>query len=64
VWEAGTDILDHVFTGNITASESHSDTICPSCHTVVISRSGYNTVIKDAAAGKCRQCGHDLGIIQ
>lgn len=64
IWDAGSDILDYVFTGNIHPSLSHSDTVCPSCHTVVISRSGYNTVVKDVKSGKCRQCGHDLGIIQ
>lgn len=64
VWEAGAGILDYVFTGNITPSQSRSDTVCPSCHTVVISRSGYNTVIKDTMEGKCMQCGHELGIIQ
>ena len=64
IWEAGSDILDYVFTGNIYPSQSRSDTVCPSCHTVVISRSGYNTVIKELEAGRCRQCGHELGIIQ
>lgn len=64
VYDAGSDILDYVFTGNIHPSLSRSDTVCPSCHTVVISRSGYHTVIKDLASGRCGQCGHDLKIVQ
>ena len=63
VWKAGSAILDYVFTGNVHPSDSHSDTICPECHTVVISRNGYHTVIRELKKGKCASCGHELGII-
>lgn len=63
VWESAIEILDYVFTGNIHPTDARSDTVCPSCHTVVISRNGYHTVIKELDKGKCAQCGYDLGII-
>lgn len=62
-WETAIEILDYVFTGNVHPMDARSDTVCPECHTVVISRNGYNTVIKELENGKCSQCGYDLGII-
>lgn len=63
VWKAGVQILDYVFTGNVHPADSRSDTVCPNCHTVVISRRGYHTVIKELDKGKCKACGHELHII-
>ncbi len=63
VWESSIEILDYVFTGNLHPSEARSDTVCPKCHTVIISRKGYHTVIKELDNGKCKQCGYELGII-
>ncbi len=63
VWESAIEVLDYVFTGNIHPSDARSDTVCPECHTVVISRNGYHTVVKELENGKCNQCGYDLGII-
>jgi pyruvate formate lyase activating enzyme len=63
VWEAASGILDYVFTGNVHPSDARSDTVCPECHTVVISRNGYHTVIKELDKGKCSQCGHVMGIV-
>ncbi|HOP64277.1 MAG TPA: AmmeMemoRadiSam system radical SAM enzyme [Spirochaetota bacterium] len=63
VWEEGNRILDFVFTGNVHPSESRSDTVCPNCNTVIISRTGYHTVVKELENGKCKSCGHELGII-
>ena len=63
VWESAIERLDYVFTGNVHPSDARSDTVCPKCHTVVISRNGYHTVIKELEKGKCTQCGYDLGII-
>ncbi len=63
VWESAIEILDYVFTGNLHPTDARSDTVCPKCHTVVISRNGYHTVIKELEKGKCAQCGCELGII-
>jgi len=63
VWESAIEILDYVFTGNLHPSDARSDTVCPKCHTVIISRKGYHTVIKELDNGKCKQCGYELGII-
>jgi len=63
VWESAIEILDYVFTGNVHPTDARSDTVCPKCHTVVISRNGYHTVIKELENGKCTQCNYDLGII-
>jgi len=64
VWESAIEILDYVFTGNIHPTDARSDTVCPKCHTVVISRNGYHTIVKELEKGKCTQCGYELGIIQ
>ncbi len=55
--------LNYVFCGNIPGSYGGSDTICPSCKTTVISRSGYMTSLKEIKNGKCRKCGFDLKIV-
>lgn len=54
--------LNHVFCGNISGSYGRSDTLCPSCRAVVISRSGYSTRINSLEFGICLKCGFDLGI--
>jgi len=63
VWESAIEILDYVFTGNVHPTDARSDTVCPKCHTVVISRNGYHTIVKELENGKCTQCGCELGII-
>lgn len=62
VYEAATEILDFVFTGNLHGISTGSDTICPSCKNLVISRSGYHTVIKDLNGSSCGNCGYNLGV--
>lgn len=54
--------LNHVFCGNISGSYGRSDTICPSCKAVLISRSGYSTRVNALESGKCVKCGFDLKI--
>ena len=63
VWESAIEILDYVFTGNVHPTDARSDTVCPKCHSVVISRNGYHTVIKELENGRCTQCNYELGII-
>ena len=54
--------LNYAFCGNIPGSYGRSDTICPSCKTTVIARSGYSVSIKALSNGKCATCGFDLKI--
>lgn len=52
------EYLDYVYTGNMAGDNGGSDTVCPSCHSTVIVRSGYNTRITGLADdGKCIKCG-------
>lgn len=64
VYDESIKKLNYVFCGNISGSYGRSDTSCPSCQSVVISRSGYFTSINNLANGKCGSCGYDLKIIQ
>jgi pyruvate formate lyase activating enzyme len=64
VYDEAIKKLNHVFCGNISGSYGRSDTLCPACKTVVISRSGYQTRIKQLDKGTCGNCGHDLKIVQ
>jgi pyruvate formate lyase activating enzyme len=54
--------LKFVYIGNIAAGDDQN-TYCPVCHTLSISRFGYDTKI-EAVTGKghCSNCGTDLGI--
>lgn len=55
--------LNFVYCGNIPSGGDGHDTICPSCKTTVITRSGYATRILNLRGGACGSCGSDLGII-
>jgi pyruvate formate lyase activating enzyme len=63
VYEEACKKLKFVYCGNIPSSIGGSDTICPSCGTIVISRGGYHTSIKALNNGKCSKCRSDLNII-
>jgi hypothetical protein len=56
--------LPYVYCGNISGTYGHSDTVCPSCRTTVISRRGYAVSVKALKDGKCGRCGFDLRIRQ
>ncbi len=62
IYEAASEVLDFVFTGNLHGINTGSDTVCPACKNLVISRSGYHTVIKDLNGSSCGNCGYDLGV--
>jgi pyruvate formate lyase activating enzyme len=64
VWESANTILDYVFTGNINSGDAKSDSICPKCNTVLISRNGYSTTIKNLDNGLCGKCGYDPWIMR
>jgi len=56
--EIAAEYLDYVYTGNMGGDKGGSDTVCPSCHSTVITRSGYATRITGLTdGGKCLKCG-------
>ncbi len=64
VYEEARRKLDFVYCGNIPGGSNGSDTACPSCGGLVISRSGYSTRLVALADGRCGHCGAALGIKQ
>jgi len=56
--EAG---LKFVYIGNV-PGHAGENTYCPKCKQLLIERVGYQTEIKNVAAGKCSLCGADLNI--
>jgi pyruvate formate lyase activating enzyme len=48
--------LIYAYTGNVPGNEI-SDTICPSCKTVLVKRQGFRIESNTIAAGKCSKCG-------
>lgn len=59
--EIAEEYLSFVYTGNMSGSEAGSDTICPSCHSVVIKRSGYNTKLLGLTdEGRCSKCNEEI----
>jgi pyruvate formate lyase activating enzyme len=49
--------LHYVYAGNV-ADDRFSHTLCPSCGTVLIERSGYSTRVLNLSNGKCAKCSH------
>lgn len=59
--EIAGEYLDFVYTGNMASHDAGSDTVCPSCHTVVVRRSGYKvtaTGLNDD--GRCTVCDEQI----
>lgn len=57
LYETASRKLNHVYLGN-TIQESHQDTKCPQCKSVVTTRQGYSTrIINVDYNGKCTVCG-------
>jgi len=59
--EIADEYLDFVYTGNLAGSDSGSDTLCPTCHSVVVSRAGYNTKVTGLSDdGRCTTCNEKI----
>lgn len=57
LYELASEYLDYVYTGNMSYGDCGSDTICPTCRSVVIRRSGYSTKVTGLDnEGKCLSC--------
>ncbi len=63
VYEEARKKLNYVYCGNISSSYEGSDTMCPHCGSLVISRSGYSVNIKGLVKGNCSKCGNSLNIV-
>lgn len=53
--------LNYVYIGNIKTAEGQN-TYCPECHTELISRTGYYTVITELENKTCRKCNSKINI--
>lgn len=62
VCAAASKKLNYVYSGNVPSDAGGSNTICPSCGSVVVDRVGYLTRIKNLEGGRCSRCGHDCNI--
>ncbi len=62
VYDLAKEKLKHVYVGNAYI-EGTSNTYCPSCSNVLISREGYYTQIKGIKDRKCSSCGVDVDLI-
>jgi pyruvate formate lyase activating enzyme len=57
LYEAASEYLNFVYTGNLPPEAGGSDTICPSCKKILIKRSGYNTKNTGLTdEGRCSVC--------
>jgi pyruvate formate lyase activating enzyme len=51
--------LKYVYTGNVPGNEM-SDTLCPSCKSILVKREGYRIAANNISAGKCQKCGYSV----
>lgn len=58
-WELAKKKLSYVYLGNL-YSDVHSNTNCPSCNALLISRVGYFTKVIGLDGNKCQKCGHEI----
>ena len=54
--------LDYVYIGNL-YTPFGQDTRCPSCHTVLIARSGYNVSVPGLKDGRCKVCNAGISVV-
>ncbi len=57
VYEQAADRLDFVYTGNLPYENIGSDTRCPHCGALLVSRNGYRVKIENLKGRTCGQCG-------
>ena len=61
-YETARKYLNYVYLGNV-RTDTGSDTTCPYCRNLLISRSGYNIEILGIKDGKCTNCNHLIPVI-
>jgi pyruvate formate lyase activating enzyme len=63
VRDAAQKRLRYVYTGNLPSGSPGSETLCPECGKLLISRRGYSVKITGMSGNKCAACGYNTGII-
>jgi len=58
-WELAKKKLSYVYLGNL-YSDIHSNTNCPSCGALLITRIGYFTKVVGLDGNKCSKCGNEI----
>jgi len=59
--EVASEYLDFVYTGNVSATMPGSETLCPVCNELLISRTGYHTTVTGLTPdGKCIRCQEQI----
>jgi pyruvate formate lyase activating enzyme len=59
--DIASESLDFVYTGNMSGRHACGDTLCPSCKTVVVKRSGYQAVVTGLTGeGHCSICNEEI----
>jgi pyruvate formate lyase activating enzyme len=51
--------LNYVYTGNVPGDEK-SDTKCPSCNSIIVTRQGFRIMSNTITGGKCGKCGQKI----
>ncbi len=51
--------LKYLYGGNV-MSDQWANTVCPSCGTLLVERSGYHTTVQDLSAGVCSHCNEKI----
>jgi len=60
-YETARKYLNYVYLGNV-RTDVGSDTICPHCRNLLISRSGYAVEVLGIKDGKCANCNHSIPV--
>lgn len=58
-WKVAREKLSYVYIGNV-ADRKRSNTYCPNCNQLLISRSGYAVKNEGLAGKKCKKCGNTI----
>jgi len=59
--DIASEYLDFVYTGNMSGRQACGDTLCPSCKTAVVKRSGYHAVVTGLTGeGHCSICNEEI----
>ncbi|MDI6830991.1 MAG: AmmeMemoRadiSam system radical SAM enzyme [Actinomycetota bacterium] len=60
--EIAREKLYYVYLGNVVAKDG-SDTLCPSCCNLLVSRRGYRAVVVGIEEGRCGKCGRQADVL-
>ncbi len=61
-YRIASDALNYVYLGNVAGREG-TDTFCPKCDALLVSRSGFSARRHSLDAGKCTECGERVNFV-